>query len=52
MVTNNLHSSKIFQIANLSNQSGFDNPVRNRVYDKKGLSPTLNTCGGGGANRG
>lgn len=28
--------------------SGWDNPSVGRVYDQKGLSPTLNSCTGGG----
>ena len=39
---------KIIQIGNVY-QTQFDNPTRGRVYSVKGLSPTINTCGGGAA---
>lgn len=39
---------KVRQIGNLVNTSKFKNPQRGRVYDPDGISPTLNTCGGGG----
>ena len=37
------------QIGNImKGASGWDNPSVGRVYDQKGLSPTLNSCTGGG----
>lgn len=37
------------QIGNImKGASGWDNPSVGRVYDRKGLSPTLNSCTGGG----
>lgn len=39
---------KVIQIANYrSHKGGFSNPQCGRVYSPKGISPTLNTCGGG-----
>lgn len=38
---------RIIQIGNLTEQKGFSNPQTGRVYSVHGLSPTLNTCGGG-----
>lgn len=41
---------KIIQVGNLrKGTSTFDNPQVGRVYSVEGLSPTLNTCQGGGA---
>lgn len=40
---------KTMQIGNImKGASGWDNPSVGRVYDQKGLSPTLNSCTGGG----
>lgn len=39
---------KVRQIGNLVNTGKFKNPQRGRVYSPNGISPTLNTCGGGG----
>lgn len=39
---------KIKQIGNIVNTGNFKNPQRGRIYDPGGISPTLNTCGGGG----
>ena len=43
-----MNTNKIIQIGNVY-QTQFDNPNRGRVYSVKGLAPTINTCGGGGA---
>jgi len=40
--------SKVIQIGSLAKKSAWDNPSVNRVYNDQGVSPTLNTCGGGG----
>ena len=37
----------IKQIGNLVDTQGFDNPQRGRVYAVDGISPALDTCGGG-----
>lgn len=39
--------NKIIQIGNVFKTS-FNNPQIGRVYSVNGLSPTINTCGGGG----
>lgn len=41
---------KVKQVGSIANQitSTRDNPQRYRVYDASGISPTINTCGGGG----
>ena len=41
---------EVKQIGNIVDDTdiGFKNPQRGRVYDPDGLSPALNTCGGGG----
>ena len=39
---------KILQVGNIVKTGQFDNPQRGRIYDPDGLSPTLNTCSGGG----
>lgn len=38
--------NKIIQIGNVF-KTAFNNPTRGRVYSINGLSPTINTCGGG-----
>ncbi len=40
--------SEVIQIANLFPTAKFDNPHRGRIYWQKGISPCLNTMGGGG----
>ena len=40
--------NRVIQIGSATNKTAWDNPSCNRVYDKMGISPTLNTCGGGG----
>lgn len=39
---------KVIQVLNIVDDSniGFKNPQRGRVYDIRGISPALNTCGG------
>ena len=39
--------SKIIQIGNIFTRASFSNPTVGRVYSVDGLSPTLNTNGGG-----
>lgn len=40
----------IIQVANIVDDTniGFKNPQRGRIYSIQGISPALNTCGGGG----
>lgn len=38
---------KIIQVGNLADEKGFKNPQRGRVYDPIGISPNINTMGGG-----
>lgn len=38
---------KVIQIGNHVEPKGFDNPQCGRVYSTLGVSPTVNTCGGG-----
>ena len=38
--------NKIIQIGNVF-KTAFNNPMRGRVYSVNGLSPTIDTCGGG-----
>lgn len=40
--------NEVKQIGNYETNSAWDNPQTGRVYAVEGLSPTLNTCGGGG----
>ena len=37
----------VIQLANLTTNPKRNNPNSSRLYDSGGLSPTLNTCGGG-----
>ena len=41
--------AEVMQIGNIVDDSdiGFKNPQRGRIYDTDGISPCLNTCGGG-----
>ena len=42
---------EVKQIGNLwGNDTDFENKTSGRVYDKNGISPTLNTMQGGGGN--
>ena len=45
-------SNNIIQLGSIANQitSTRDNPQRYRVYDIRGIAPTLNTAQGGGLN--
>lgn len=38
---------KIIQVGNLADEKGFKNPQRGRVYNPIGISPNINTRGGG-----
>ena len=40
--------NEIKQVGNIVDTGNFDNPQRGRIYDPDGISPALNTCGGGG----
>ena len=39
---------RVMQIGNIAEEKNFSNPQVGRVYSPEGLSPTLNTCQGGG----
>lgn len=39
---------RIVQVGNIVNTGNWDNPQRGRIYSSEGLSPALNTVGGGG----
>ena len=39
---------RVIQVLNIVEQKGWDNPQRGRVYSPEGISPALNTVGGGG----
>lgn len=39
---------KIIQVRNIVNTGNWDNPQRGRIYSPSGISPALNTVGGGG----
>ena len=39
---------KIQQVGNIVSTGNWDNPQRGRIYSAEGLSPSLNTVGGGG----
>lgn len=41
------HTERIIQVGNITKPTKYKNPTTGRVYDVSGLSPTLNTCGGG-----
>lgn len=40
---------RVIQVGNIvdDSQIGFKNPQRGRIYSADGISPCLNTCGGG-----
>lgn len=40
--------AKIQQVGNIVSTGNWDNPQRGRIYSPEGLSPALNTVGGGG----
>jgi len=39
---------RVIQVTNIVEKKGWDNPQRGRIYSTEGLSPALNTVGGGG----
>ena len=41
-------SQGVKQVGNIVNTGNWDNPQRGRIYSPDGISPSLNTCGGGG----
>ena len=41
-------TNNVLQIGNIVHSGNFNNPQRGRIYSLEGISPTLNTCGGGG----
>ena len=43
-----LDTNKVLQIGNIVHTGNFNNPQQGRIYSLEGISPTLNTCGGGG----
>ena len=43
-----LEEPKIQQLGNIVSTGNWDNPQRGRIYSSEGISPALNTCGGGG----
>lgn len=42
-----MRKDKVIQVGNHIEPKGFSNPQCGRVYSALGVSPTLNTCGGG-----
>lgn len=40
-------NSEVMQVGNIMQEKNFANPQCGRIYSTKGLSPTINTCGGG-----
>ena len=40
--------NRIIQVGNIVSTGNWDNPQRGRIYSTEGLSPALNTVGGGG----
>ena len=43
------NTHNVMQIGNIiENHGNWDNPQRGRIYNSNGISPALNTCGGGG----
>lgn len=45
---NLLVEPKIIQVGNILEEKGVRNPQRGRIYSAEGLSPTIDTCQGGG----
>lgn len=41
-----LKTDKIIQVGNWTQNAKRDNPQRGRVYDPRGIAPTLNCMGG------
>ncbi len=48
LLENTKEENKILQIGNIVDTGNFDNPQRGRIYSPSGISPSLNTVGGGG----
>lgn len=42
------HAPKVIQLGNIVNSGNWNNPQRGRIYSPSGISPALNTVGGGG----
>lgn len=42
------HTNMVLVIGRMDNTQDHTFESANRVYDTKGISPTINTCGGGG----
>lgn len=42
-----IKNSEVMQVGNIIQEKNFANPQRGRIYSTNGLSPTINTCGGG-----
>ena len=40
-------NGRVIQIGNIAEEKNFANPQCGRIYSIYGLSPTINTCGGG-----
>lgn len=45
---NRVIEPQIIQLGNIVDTGNFDNPQRGRIYSPSGISPALNTVGGGG----
>jgi DNA (cytosine-5)-methyltransferase 1 len=39
--------AEVMQVGNIMQEKNFSNPQCGRIYSTHGLSPTINTCGGG-----
>ena len=48
ITTNKGEGSKVLQVGNIVDTGSWDNPQRGRIYSPDGVSPSLNTVGGGG----
>lgn len=42
-----IKNSEVMQVGNIVQEKNFANPQCGRIYSTNGLSPTINTCGGG-----
>ena len=40
--------NEVIELFNIVSTGNWASPQRGRIYSKEGLSPALNTCGGGG----
>ena len=38
----------VIELFNIVTTGNWDSPQRGRIYSSEGVSPALNTCGGGG----